>query len=320
MVDICFILCFDSFCWFSVSESPILSIVMTQNTSTECDMLSASNETLGDDGVDRSKRDADTEEGGETGASPNIDFLLNPGKKRQREDYEGYIMTRLVNFFEERNSSMLYPNLFRLLWYTKIPCFDLFNLTGDHAHVLKHCEWAGQPVPCGDLFQAIPTDVGICCSFNFNSSMKETIYAKLIRELKQEEMKHTDTSHTSQSHERQIHKGRVGFEMGLKVAMDSHSNMASPATISSDGNAFQVYIGNPGEFPFLRNRAVQIQPGFENHVEVSAIQISADPNIVSHGIEDRKCQFYWEGELEFHSDYSYTSCVVEFALAEVFVD
>ena len=26
----------------------------------------------------------------------------------------------------------------------------------------------------------------------------------------------------------------------------------------------------------------------------------------------------WEGELEFHSDYSYTSCVVEFALAEVF--
>ena len=105
--------------------------------------------------------------------------------------------------------------------------------------------------------------------------------------------------------------------MGLKVAVDSHSNIASPATINSDSNAFQVYIGNPSEFPFLRNRAVQIQPGYENHVEVSAIQISADPNIVSHSIEDRKCQFYWEGELEFHSDYSYTSCVVEFALAEV---
>ena len=39
-----------------------------------------------------------------------------------------------------------------------------------------------------------------------------------------------------------------------------------------------------------------------------------------HSLTDRKCQFYWEGELEFHSDYSYTSCVVEFALAEVFVD
>ena len=160
----------------------------------------------------------------------------------------------------------------RLLWYTKIPCFDLFNLTGDHAHVLKHCEWAGQSVPCGDLFQAIPTDVGICCSFNFNSSMKETVYAKLIRDLKMEELKDSNFSSPDGRH---ILKGRVGFEMGLKVAMDSHSNLASPATISSDGNAFQVfiftvpctilyctvlfqvYIGNPGEFPFLRNRAVQ---------------------------------------------------------------
>lgn len=225
----------------------------------------------------------------------------------------------------------------RLLWYTKIPCFDLFNLTGDHAHVLKHCEWAGQSVPCGDLFQAIPTDVGICCSFNFNSSMKETVYAKLIRDLKMEELKDSNFSSPDGRH---ILKGRVGFEMGLKVAMDSHSNLASPATISSDGNAFQVkvstkfranclfrllviclfelqvYIGNPGEFPFLRNRAVQVAPGRETHVELSAIQISADPNIVSHGSEDRKCQFYWEGELEFHSDYSYTSCVVEFALRQ----
>ena len=270
-----------------VSESPILSIVMTQNTTAECEMLGASNETLGDQG-ERDKREAETEQIGEAGnQAPNIDFLLNPGKKRQREEYEGYIMRRLVNFFEERNSSMLYPNLFRLLWYTKIPCFDLFNLTGDHAHVLKHCEWAGQPVPCGDLFQAIPTDVGICCSFNSNSSMKETIYAKLIRELKQEEMKHTDTSKSDQ---RQIHKGRVGFEMGLKVVIDSHSNIASPATISSDGNAFQVYIGNPGEFPFLRNRAVQIQPGHENHVEVSGVKISADPAIHHHSLEKRKCK------------------------------
>ena len=105
--------------------------------------------------------------------------------------------------------------------------------------------------------------------------------------------------------------------MGLKIAIDSHSNIASPATVSSDGNAFQVYIGDPGEFPFLRNRAVQIQPGYENHVEVSAIQISANLNIVSHSIEDRKCQFNWEGELEFHADYSYTSCVIEFALSKV---
>ena len=52
----------------------------------------------------------------------------------------------------------------------------------------------------------------------------------------------------------------------------------------------QVYIGNPSEFPFLRNRAVQVQPGHENHVEVSGVKISADPAIISHSLDKRKCK------------------------------
>ena len=247
---------------------------MTQNSSLQCEMLTDHQDT-------RRKRDIEEET---VDKLPNIDFLLNPKKKERREEYEDHVMMRLMNFFEERNSSILYPNLFRLLWYTKIPCFDLFNLTGDHAHVLKYCEFAGEAVPCEHLFQAVPTDVGICCSFNSNSSMKETIYANLIKDLKDEEMKKSDDGI---EYEREIMKGRVGSDMGLKVVIDSHSNIASPATISSDGNAFQVYIGNPGEFPFLRNRAIQVSPGYENHVDVSAIQIRSDPNIVSHSIEDR---------------------------------
>ena len=33
-----------------------------------------------------------------------------------------------------------------------------------------------------ELFQAVPTDVGICCAFNFNSTMKETVYARWCEE------------------------------------------------------------------------------------------------------------------------------------------
>ena len=160
-------------------------------------------------------------------------------------------------------------------------------MTGDHAHVLKYCEWAGEEVQCEHLFEAVPTDVGICCSFNFNSSLTETVYAKLIRELKTKEKIKLNMSGGS---EKIVLKGKVGFDMGLKVVLDSHSNIASPATINSDGNAFQVYIGNPSEFPFLRNRAVQIQPGHENHVEVSGVKISADPGIHGHSLEKRKCK------------------------------
>ena len=102
----------------TVSESPILSMVMTQNSSAECEML-ASNQTEPGHTARRRRRAAgEAEDGGNTAdtadrSMPNIDFLLNPGKKEKREDYEGYVMKRLLSFFEERNSSMLYPNLFR---------------------------------------------------------------------------------------------------------------------------------------------------------------------------------------------------------------
>ena len=94
-----------------------MSMVMSQNSSLECEMLTSFNETLEDDTDEdesgRSKRDtmAEINEGGNR--MPNIDFLLNPKKQGKRNEYEGYVMSRLMNFFEERNSSMLYPNLFR---------------------------------------------------------------------------------------------------------------------------------------------------------------------------------------------------------------
>ena len=103
----------------TVSESPILSMVMTQNSSAECEMLASNQTEPGHTARRRSRRAAgEAEDGGNTAdtadrSMPNIDFLLNPGKKEKREDYEGYVMKRLLSFFEERNSSMLYPDLFR---------------------------------------------------------------------------------------------------------------------------------------------------------------------------------------------------------------
>ena len=293
---------------FLVSKSPIMSMVLTSEPTIDCEDL-GNNKT----NISRKKRGINLSKDLELELDnpPNIDFLLNPKLKGKREEYEEYVMNKLRNFFKDRNSTQIYPNLFRLLWYTKTPCFDLFNMTGEHSHVLKYCEWAGEEVACENLFQAVPTDVGICCSFNFNSSLKETVYARLISELKDKERL---TRKTGDTQNKEVLQGKVGFEMGLKVVIDSHSNIASPATINSDGNAFQVYIGNPSEFPFLRNRAVQIQPGHENHVEVSGIKISADPGIHSYNLHHRKCKFYDESDLVFHAGYSYTSCVVEFAM------
>ena len=274
-----------------VSQSPVMSLVLSSQPQMECDT-----DTDNAENVTRHKRTASLSEKMKLENPPNIDFLMNPTLQGKRKEYEQYVINKLRNFFQDRNSTKIYPNLFRLLWYTKTPCFDLFNMTGEHSHVLKYCEWAGDQVDCEHLFQAVPTDVGICCSFNFNSSLTETVYAELIRELKDKERMRRNISLADKN----VLKGKVGFEMGLKVVLDSHSNIASPATINSDGNAFQVYIGNPSEFPFLRNRAVQVQPGHENHVELSGVKISADPAIHSHSLDKRKCKFYDESDLVYH--------------------
>ena len=284
-----------------VSQSPVMSLVLSSEPEMECETETESRN------VTRARRAVSLTDKIKLENPPNIDFLMNPSLEGKREEYKEYVSNKLKNFFKDRNSTKIYPNLFRLLWYTKTPCFDLFNMTGEHSHILKYCEWAGERVDCEHLFQAVPTDVGICCSFNFNSSLTDTVYATLIRELKDKERLRRNVSLTG---DQNVLKGKVGFEMGLKVVLDSHSNIASPATINSDGNAFQVYIGNPSEFPFLRNRAVQIQPGHENHVEVSGVKISADPAIHSHSLDKRKCKFYDESDLVFHTGYSYTRFVL----------
>ena len=43
-----------------------------------------------------------------------------------------------------------------------------------------------------------------------------------------------------------------------------------------------------------------MQPGHENHVEVSGVKISADPAIHHHSLDKRKCKFYDESDLVYH--------------------
>ena len=52
--------------------------------------------------------------------APNIDILINPSQKKKREEYVGLVMNKLRDFFKDKNSTLIYPNLFRLLWYISI--------------------------------------------------------------------------------------------------------------------------------------------------------------------------------------------------------
>ena len=100
-----------------VSKSPVMSLVMTSQADVDCGELKSN---ISSNVQMRSKRGLNDKIRAET--PPNIDILINPDLREEREEYEEYVMNKLKNFFKDRNSTKIYPNLFRLLWYTKTPC------------------------------------------------------------------------------------------------------------------------------------------------------------------------------------------------------
>ncbi len=77
------------------------------------------------------------------------------------------------------NTTKSYERILELMWYRKMPCFDVNGTTSSYKGemgVLKYCAWKGITIPCAAIFDSFPTDSGICCSFNMKSA--EEIFHK----------------------------------------------------------------------------------------------------------------------------------------------
>ena len=98
----------------------------------------------------------------------------------------------------------------------------------------------------------------MCCALNSVDSMKNTTYGMLVEEMQNNITKSEKKVASS-----------VGRKEGLKLVLDLHSNHASFGTVTDDYNAFNVFIGGPSEFPVLRERSVQLEPGKEHSLEFS---------------------------------------------------
>ena len=113
-----------------------------------------------------------------------------------------------LSFFSSSDMALIYPNLFRLLWwpsrfkspiqqccskkslslvfryiegfenivtceksrYSALPCSPLPGIA--EQHLLSRCEWRGKIVDCADIFETSPTDSGMCCSFNMEKTLR----------------------------------------------------------------------------------------------------------------------------------------------------
>ena len=86
-----------------------------------------------------------------------LELYLNPNKLDDTDDTKTLFKNLLKQFFVNADMAKAYPNLFKLLWFSNIPCFKN-NVTS--SYLLKKCLWQGEEHDCTDLFKQIPTDSG----------------------------------------------------------------------------------------------------------------------------------------------------------------
>ena len=98
----------------------------------------------------------------------------------------------------------------------------------------------------------------MCCALNSVDAIRNTTYGLLVEEMQNHLEKSEQNVATS-----------VGKKEGLTLVLDLHSNHASFGTVTDSYNAFNLFIGGPTEFPVLRERSLQLEPGKEHSLEFS---------------------------------------------------
>ena len=229
---------------------------------------------------------------------PDVDVFLNPAKKSFINEVIREKKEIAKNYFSTVDMKSLYPELFRILWESSLPCF---KSPGNEEAMLVSCQLAGLELNCSDLFRKVPTDTGMCCALNIMNPLKNSKYQQMVQELQGDEQNEI------------LATSEVGQGNGLRLTLDLHSNKVSFGTLDQDYDAFNVFVGQPAEFPMMRERSLKVQPGREHFIDLSAVVVSTK-DIKDITPEARNCFFQDEGDLEFYKSYTFSNCKLECAI------
>ena len=116
-----------------------------------------------------------------------LNLLLDPEKESERNERTEALKENYNQEFGGIDMKASYQNLFQILWYSQLPCFDVKNITSNspgETSIIKKCYWKGEEMPCPSIFKALPTDRGMCCVFNMKKAeeiFQKSQYATLIQ-------------------------------------------------------------------------------------------------------------------------------------------
>ena len=101
-----------------------------------------------------------------------LEYALNPVYRTESESLTAAAISDVAANFDGMDRKS-YANLFEILWYKQLPCFDVKGTTSEanNQHgMIKYCEWKGLRIPCSAIFKTAPTDRGMCCTFNLQAA------------------------------------------------------------------------------------------------------------------------------------------------------
>ena len=256
-----------------------------------------------------------------------LEMIFHPTKKGEEYDLMAEAKKEYENNFEGMDMVSSYDALFEILWYTQIPCFDVYNVTSIRQHengMIKSCMWKGVRMPCSKLFTAFPTDRGMCCSFNVEAAEKmftSGVYRKMINKMqKRDKDMAFDTleSWSNVEYDYTESTPEAGVSKGLTLMLDSHSDLLSGSSVSDDFQGFLAIVNDKKQFPITTQKSVLIRPGQYNLVSIQATKVSAKRDIRKYPARKRKCYFEDEMPLIAHNNYSYSNCKLECMMDKVF--
>ena len=116
-----------------------------------------------------------------------LDLLLDPERANDRKEALENATRKYNQSFGNMDFKTAYENLFEILWYSQLPCFDVQNITSnlpDQMSIIKKCIWKGKEIPCPAIFKTLPTDRGMCCTFNMKKAediFQESMYSEMVQ-------------------------------------------------------------------------------------------------------------------------------------------
>ena len=172
-------------------------------------------------------------------------------------------------------------------------------------------------MPCSQIFSKLPTDNGMCCSFNMKSAEDIFIhgtFSRLITNLQENDKKKSfdQNSFNNDLSNMGGTRSEPGLSEGLTVILDAHSDILSASSVDSNTHGFTGLISSRGSFPQRMLRSFEIKPGHNNLVAVSGTIIESDIELMQIAPAARNCYFEWENSLmKIYNNYTQANCLFE---------